>query len=50
VLPYHRIGVDKYARLSGTRRAGVFDAPEPERIDEVASVFRSEGLNVRIGG
>jgi pyruvate formate lyase activating enzyme len=50
VLPYHRIGVDKYARLSGIRRAGVFGAPEPERVDEVASVFRSEGLNVRIGG
>jgi pyruvate formate lyase activating enzyme len=50
VLPYHRIGTDKYARLGGDHSAGVFDAPAPERIDEVAGVFRSAGLNVRIGG
>lgn len=50
VLPYHRIGTDKYARLGGNHSAGVFDAPAPERIDKVAGAFRSAGLNVRIGG
>ena len=50
VLPYHRIGADKHARLGGDRRAGVFTPPPSERVSEVAQVFQNEGLNVRIGG
>jgi pyruvate formate lyase activating enzyme len=50
VLPYHRIGADKYARLGGNARAGAFTTPAVERIEEVAGAFRSDGLNVRTGG
>jgi pyruvate formate lyase activating enzyme len=50
VLPYHRIGTGKYARLGGSEHARVFAEPSAERLDEVAGVFRREGLEVRIGG
>ena len=50
LLPYHRIGADKYARLNGSARASVFVAPPTESINGVAGVLRREGLDVRIGG
>jgi pyruvate formate lyase activating enzyme len=50
VLPYHRIGTGKYARLGGSAQTRVFEEPPAERLDEVAGVFRREGLHVRIGG
>ena len=50
VLPYHRIGMGKYARLGGNAPARVFTGPTAKSIDEAADVFRREGLNVRIGG
>jgi pyruvate formate lyase activating enzyme len=50
MLPYHRIGAGKYARLGGNSQARVFTEPSAESINEAAEVFRREGLNVRIGG
>lgn len=50
LLPYHCIGADKHTRMGGDRRAGEFTAPTPERVGDVAAMFRREGLNVRIGG
>jgi pyruvate formate lyase activating enzyme len=50
VLPYHRIGTGKYARLGGSVGVQVFAEPPAERLEEVAGVFRREGLQVRIGG
>ncbi len=50
VLPYHGIGAGKHARMGGNRRAGVFDEPPSERIEEVAGLLRQAGLTVHIGG
>jgi len=50
VLPYHRIGAGKHARLGGNSQARVFSEPSAARLDEVAGVLRSAGLNVRVGG
>jgi len=50
VLPYHRIGADKYSRLNGSTRPGEFTTPDSAAIDRAAGVFRSAGLNVGIGG
>jgi pyruvate formate lyase activating enzyme len=50
VLPYHRIGTGKVARLGGNSPARVFTEPSAESIDEAAEILRREGLTVRIGG
>jgi pyruvate formate lyase activating enzyme len=50
VLPYHAIGAGKYVRLGEISRAGDYTVPAAESINEVAGVFRRDGLTVRIGG
>lgn len=50
VLPYHAVGAGKYVRLGEVSRAGDYTVPPAESINEVAGVFRREGLTVRIGG
>jgi pyruvate formate lyase activating enzyme len=50
LLPYHRIGSDKFRRLGlPCRLEGVPEAP-PERIEEFAAPLRQAGFTVRIGG
>jgi pyruvate formate lyase activating enzyme len=50
VLPYHRIGVDKYARLNRTYRLSELRPPSDERIAEIAHSLSEIGLPVTIGG
>lgn len=49
LLPYHRLGIDKYARLG--RVAPLPDTPRPqrERVFTVASALRERGLTVSTG-
>lgn len=48
LLPYHSTGSFKYAKL--LREAEEFSPPSPERLDEIKSLFETEGLDVKIGG
>ena len=48
LLPYHRIGVGKYARLDRRYRLPQTDAPTRARMDQIASTMTAAGL--RVGG
>jgi pyruvate formate lyase activating enzyme len=50
VLPYHRTGMDKYARLGKEYRLTDTREPSEEMTGRVAEVFSKYGLNVKIGG
>ena len=50
ILPYHRIGADKYDRMGATYGLRDLLPPTSERIAEVASRLRSHGLIVDVGG
>lgn len=50
VLPYHRIGSDKYDRLGVTYRLGGIRPPTAEQTAGVAKRLEASGLTVRIGG
>ncbi|MGD2178267.1 MAG: glycyl-radical enzyme activating protein [Anaerolineae bacterium] len=47
LLPYHRIGRDKYQRLGKVCRMAEVDAPIHERLAEVARTMRELGLQVQ---
>ena len=49
LLPYHRLGESKYAKL-GREYGCVGFTPEKEEIDEIRTVFESHNLMVMIGG
>jgi pyruvate formate lyase activating enzyme len=50
VLPYHRIGLDKYKRLGLECPMDGAEAPTAERVKEVAGWLRREGLAAAVGG
>ena len=50
LMPYHRLGQDKGARLSGWQGT-LFDEPTPDDMEAIASAWREAGFeNVQIGG
>jgi pyruvate formate lyase activating enzyme len=50
LLPYHQIGLEKYARLQAPYRLEQVAPPTPDRMQQVAAKFASKGFEVRIGG
>lgn len=50
ILPYHKVGIEKYARLKRTYRLPETQPPSDERIAEIAQVLRGFGLQVTVGG
>lgn len=50
LLPYHRIGIDKYRRLDRPYRLPETPAPTAARNRAVAAQFEKEGFEVTIGG
>ncbi len=50
LLPYHRAGVDKYARLDQPYALPDIAPPGDEQVAAAASVLADYGLEVRIGG
>lgn len=50
ILPYHRLGNEKYARLGRRYRMGEVGEPGGDDIDRARRVFESAGIGVRIGG
>jgi pyruvate formate lyase activating enzyme len=50
LLPYHRIGIDKYHRLKREYRLGALEPPGAARMEELAAQFQRAGFTVKIGG
>ncbi len=50
VLPYHKVGSDKYRRLGTTYPMGDLEPPPKEHTSSAAELLRSFGLSVQIGG
>ena len=50
ILPYHRTGVGKLARLGRENLLGETSEPDRAELDRAAGFFRAEGCRVRIGG
>jgi pyruvate formate lyase activating enzyme len=49
LLPYHRLGESKYARLGREYDCDGF-TPEKEEVDRIRAVFESHNLRVMVGG
>lgn len=50
LLPYHRIGGDKYGRLHLKYRLPDLAPPSAEHMESIAARLRREGFTVRVGG
>ncbi|MDH4137407.1 MAG: glycyl-radical enzyme activating protein [Anaerolineae bacterium] len=50
LLPYHRFGEEKYARLGRTYPLPALEPPDEEEMDALAAVVHSEGLDCQVGG
>lgn len=50
LLPYHKAGVDKYQRLGLTYLLPDIQAPDHERMEQIAGILEQYGLKVKIGG
>jgi pyruvate formate lyase activating enzyme len=50
LLPYHRIGIDKYIRTNRVYKLSETRSPSDEQMAEIVHILNSFGLLVRIGG
>jgi len=50
LLPYHRLGSDKYLRLHMLSGMEEIDQPTTEQMETIASRLKRDGFHVRIGG
>ena len=50
ILPYHNIGIDKYARLGKTYELSFVPEPKDEDMLSIKADLERFGLNVKIGG
>ncbi len=50
VLPYHKAGIHKYARLHKTYTLTDVESPSEERMNEIATALRRHGIQVQVGG
>ncbi len=50
LLPYHKLGYDKYVGLSREYKMGDIASPSSERMEQLKRVAESTGIKVEIGG
>lgn len=50
LLPFHRIGIDKYRRIGTSPRLADLPVPDAGDVEAIAGAFRHEGFIVRVGG
>jgi len=50
LLPYHRIGEPKFARMGIAYTLAGLQAPSQQRLESLAEIFRAKGLMTTIGG
>jgi pyruvate formate lyase activating enzyme len=49
LLPYHRIGLEKYRRLGMQNRLEGLEPPSADHVRQIARQFEQEGFAVRVG-
>lgn len=50
LLPYHKMGMDKYRRLKMSYKLSGMEKPSKESMVEIADKFKKSGIKVKIGG
>lgn len=50
LLPYHKMGMDKYRRLNIEYKLSGLEKPSDEVINKIAEKFKSAGIKIKIGG
>lgn len=50
LLPYHKIGQEKYKRLGRAYKMQDIEEPSQETMDSIVKIFEGCGIKVRIGG
>jgi pyruvate formate lyase activating enzyme len=50
LLPYHKIGIDKYRRLGLQYRLAGLAPPEDAEIERVSQKFGQKGVSIKVGG
>lgn len=50
ILPYHKLGIEKYKRLGMKYRMAEIQPPSKEEVARIAERLRSLGLKVKVGG
>ena len=50
LLPYHRLGIDKYDGLNRNYLLDLIEPPSEEKMKRLLEVVNSTGLNGKIGG
>ncbi len=50
LLPFHKMGMDKYKRLNRSYKLSGLEKPKDEDIDKIAEKFKSAGIKIKIGG
>lgn len=50
LLPYHKMGMDKYKRLEIDYNLSGIEKPTDERMIEISNEFKSSGMKIKIGG
>jgi pyruvate formate lyase activating enzyme len=50
ILPYHRLGIQKFDRIGKTYQLAEVAPPSQERLEAIASSFRARGLETKTGG
>lgn len=50
LLPFHRVGQDKWGRIGGVSPCPPMEPPSRERMEGLALRFRARGFQVKVGG
>jgi pyruvate formate lyase activating enzyme len=50
LLPFHRTGIDKFARLGKTHALSDVQSPSDDLLQQALRIFTNAGLNAKIGG
>ena len=50
ILPYHKLGIEKYTRLGMRYRMAGIESLPSEEVTKIADRLRSYGLKVKVGG
>lgn len=50
LLPYHKMGMDKYRRLNRQYKLSGLETPSEEVMNKIADKFKKAGIKIKIGG
>jgi pyruvate formate lyase activating enzyme len=50
LLPFHKIGYNKYKNLKRENKLITLNLPSPERLDQLVEIFRGLGFITKLGG